>query len=125
MFEAARGGMIYGYFFRPLLVLGVEHCYRLLEAGARTRCAMEGLPVSCADSQGKEHPLSFSHNLRTLVSRGIIPEDDLKLWHQARELRNWAAAPEHQSALSAEHGATALERTAELLGSLFRPNKTQ
>jgi hypothetical protein len=112
--------MVYGYFFRPLLVLGVEHCYRLLEVAARSRCVLAGMPVSCADSQGKEHPLSFSHNLRALVSRGIIPEDDLKLWHQARELRNWAAEPEHQSALSAEHGLTALERTAELLGTLFR-----
>lgn len=121
MFEAARGSMIYGYFFRPLVALGVEHCYRLLEAGARARCLMAGLPVSCADSQGREHPLSFAHNLRALVGQGMIPEEAIKRWHQARELRYWAATPEHQSVLTSEHGITALERTAELLGALFSP----
>jgi len=35
MFEAARGCMIYGSFFAPLVTLGVEHCYRLLEAAVR------------------------------------------------------------------------------------------
>ncbi|MBI5329747.1 MAG: hypothetical protein HZB71_03945 [Betaproteobacteria bacterium] len=120
MFEAARGAMIYGYFFQPLVTLGVEHCYRALEAAARARCTLLGLPVSCADSQGKEHPLSFSHNLRALGARSLISEEDTKLWYQARELRNWAASPDRQTLLTPDHGATALSRTAELLGKLFR-----
>lgn len=120
MFEAARGGMLYGYFFQPLLAMGVEQCYRVLESGARARCAQAGLPVSCADSQGKPHPLSFAHNLRALAKLDLIADADLLLWRQAPELRDWVAAPEHQAALTLEHGVTALARAAELLGKLFR-----
>lgn len=121
LFETARGGMLYGYFFQPLLAMGVEQCYRVLESGARARCAQAGLPVYCADGQGKPHPLSFGHNLRALAKQGLISDADLKRWQQARELRDWVAAPEHQAALTLDHGVTALSRAAELLGKLFSP----
>jgi hypothetical protein len=120
MFGAARGGMLYGYFFQPLLAMGVEQCYRVLESGARARCAQAGLPVACADSQGKPHPLSFAHNLRALAKLDLIADADLLLWRQAPALRDWVAEPEHQAALTLEHGVTALARAAELLGKLFR-----
>ncbi len=120
MFEAARGGMLYGYFFQPLMAMGAEQCYRALETGARSRCQAAGLPVSCADNQGRQHPLSFGHNLRALAKLGLISPEDLNLWRQAREMRDWVIAPEHQTALTLEHGATALARAADLLGRLFR-----
>lgn len=59
MFEAARGCILYGWFFSPLVMLGVEHCYRVLEAGLRKRCTQLNLPVSLHDRQGKAHVLSF------------------------------------------------------------------
>ncbi|OYY93657.1 MAG: hypothetical protein B7Y41_10415 [Hydrogenophilales bacterium 28-61-23] len=120
MFEAARGGMLYGYYFQPLMAMGVEQCYSVLESGARARCAQAGLPVYCVDSQGKRHPLSFGHNLRALAKAGLIQNADLNLWQQARELRDWVAAPANQAALTLDHGVTALSRAAELLGKLFR-----
>jgi hypothetical protein len=120
MFEAARGGMLYGYFFQPLMAMGLEQCYRVLERGARARCLQADLAVSCADSQGKQHPLSFGHNLRALAKLGLITEADLVLWHQARELRDWVADPAHQALLTLDHGVTALARAAELLGRLFQ-----
>jgi len=119
MFETARGSVIYGGFFAPLVVLGVEHCYRVLEAGARARCVQQGLPVSFRDKEGKEHPLSFSHNLRQLTERGSIAEVDLELWKQAGELRAWAALPKHGSLIGAEHASTALSNAAMLLNKLF------
>ncbi len=120
MFEAARGGMLYGFFFQPLLAMGVEQCYRVLEQGARARCAQAGLPVYCGDSQGKPHALSFAHNLRALAKQSLVSEADLALWRQAHELREWVAAPEHQATLTLDHGVTALTRAAELLGRLFQ-----
>jgi hypothetical protein len=119
MFEAARGGMLYGYFFQPLMAMGVEQCYRVLESGVRARCTEAKLPVTCADSQGRQHPLSFGHNLRALVKQGLLKETDLKRWQQAREMRDWVIAPEHQTVLTLDHGVTALARAAELLGELF------
>ncbi len=120
LFETARAGLLYGYFFQPLMALGVEQCYRVLESGARVRCAQAGFPVDCVDRAGKSHPLSFSHNLHALAQIGFISDADLSLWQQARELRNWAAKPANQTALTLEHGVTALSRAAELLGRLFR-----
>ena len=120
MFEAARGGMLYGYFFQPLMAMGAEQCYRVLESGVRARSVQAQLPVSCADSQGKQHPLTFGHNLRALVKQGVISATDLKRWQQAREMRDWVVAPENQTALTLDHGITALTRAAELLGALFR-----
>lgn len=120
LFEAARGGMLYSYFFQPLLISGVEQCYRALESGARARCAQMGVDVFCPDKHGKLHPLSFVHNLQLLAKNGLIEETDMTLWRQARELRDWVALPAHQPSLSLEHGVTALTRAADLLGKLFR-----
>lgn len=119
MFEAARGGLLYGYFFQPLMAMGLEQCYRVLEYGARARCAMADQVVTCADSQGREHPLSFSHNLRSLSRLGLISEEERLRWGQARELRDWVVSPEHHAMLTLEHGSTALARAADLLGRLF------
>jgi hypothetical protein len=121
MFDAARGAMIYGRFFAPLVSLGVEHCYRLLEAAARARCLQLGLEVDFADKQGRRHELSFDHNLRQLQAHGALDVAALGRWQQARELRNWAADPAHQAVLTPSHGVTALTRTAELLAGLFAP----
>jgi hypothetical protein len=85
----------------------------------RARCTEAKLPVTCADSQGRQHPLSFGHNLRALVKQGLLKETDLKRWQQAREMRDWVIAPEHQTVLTLDHGVTALARAAELLGELF------
>lgn len=119
MFEAARGCFLYGWFFSPLVVLGVEHCYRVLEAGVRVRCAQLGLPVFLRDRQGKEHALSFVHNLRQLTAHGAIDQADAVLCRQAGELRDWAASPKHGNQLEPEHVATAFTRAATLLNKLF------
>ncbi|MFN3593719.1 MAG: hypothetical protein ACK4TK_03425 [Thiobacillaceae bacterium] len=119
MFEAARACMIYGSFYTPLVTLGVEHCYCMLEAAARVRCNQLGLPVVIRDRQGKERPLSFQHNLRQLIGREAIPETDVKLWMQAGELRDWAALPEHHDSVGPDHAVTALTRAAGMLGRLF------
>lgn len=119
MFEAARGCILYGWFFSPLVVLGVEHCYRVLEAGVRVRCQQLGLPVSLRDKQGKEHAFSFGHNLRQLTAEGAISPADAELCKQAGELRDWAALPKHGNLLVPEHVSTAFTRAATLLNKLF------
>lgn len=119
MFEAARGGMLYGYFFQPLMAMGLEQCYRTLERAARMRCEQLGLAVTCADSQGRSHPLSFSHNLRALGKQGLIAGEEQTRWQQVKELRDWLTSPEHQGVVTHEHAVIALARTAELLDRLF------
>lgn len=119
MFEAARASVIYGRFFAPLVTLGVEHCYWVLESGVRARCAQLGLPVTVQDKQGKGHALSFSHNLRQLMDQGVIAEADAELWRQAGELREWATQPKQDNSLGLDHVVTAFTRAATLLNKLF------
>lgn len=119
MFEAARASVIYGRFFAPLVTLGVEHCYWVLEAGMRARCAQLDLPVSVQDRQGKDHVLSFGHNLRQLMDKGVIAEADAELWRQAGELRAWATQPKQDNPVGQDHAVTAFTRAATLLNRLF------
>lgn len=119
MYEAARASVIYGCFFAPLVILGVEHCYWVLESGVRARCVQLDLPVTVQDRQGKGHALSFSHNLRQLMDKGMIAEADAELWRQAGELRAWATQPKHGNPLDHDHVVTAFTRAATLLNRLF------
>ncbi len=118
-FETARASVIYGLFFAPLVTLGVEQCYWVLEAGLRARCAQMDLPVSVQDRRGKGHALSFSHNLRQLQEKGLIPEEDATLWKQAGELKDWVALPKQGDAVARDHAMTALTRVSTLLNRLF------
>lgn len=117
LFDTARASMLYGLFFAPLVTLGVQQCYWVLDAAARTRCAQRAIPVAVRDRQGKEHALSFSHNLRQLVEQGVIAGADAPLWKQAGELRDWAVSP--GQGVGPEHALTALGRAASLLNRLF------
>ncbi|MEW6677767.1 MAG: hypothetical protein AB1421_07585 [Pseudomonadota bacterium] len=119
LFESARASLVYGVFYAPLVAVGVEQCYWALEAGLRARCARQDLPVSVQDRQGKDHALSFSHNLRQLQDQGLIAEADAPLWRQAGELKDWVASPRLGGALGREHAVIALGRAAELLNRLF------
>jgi len=119
MFETARASMIYGLFYAPLVTLGVEHCYWVLEAGIRARCAQLDLPVSVQDRQGRGYALSFAHNLRQLTEQGLVPGEDAALWKQAGELKVWLAVPRHGDGVARDHAVTALSRAAELLNRLF------
>src|SRR5258708_6154164 len=45
LLDVARGAMIYGLLFYPLVTLGSEQCYRVLESAIRLRCEQLGLPT--------------------------------------------------------------------------------
>jgi hypothetical protein len=119
LFEVARGAMIYGWFFYPLMTLGAEQCYRVMEAGIRARCAQLGIPVVVAQKDGTGRPVSFGRLMQTLTERGLIRDDDKALWDIAKDLRNWASHPEAQTILTPPYAHSALARAAELLGKLF------
>ncbi len=63
LLEVARGAMIYGLFFCPLVTLGSEQCYRVLEAAIRLRCDQLGLPTKTVRRNGRERDTTFNENL--------------------------------------------------------------
>jgi hypothetical protein len=120
LFEVARGAMIYGWYFYPLLTLGIEQCYRLLDTGTRIRCNQLGIPTVVTKKNGDKRSTSFKENTDALIKRGIVSKNDEVRWEAVRNLRNWSSHPERQSLYDPGHAQGTLVLVAEFLNDLFR-----
>lgn len=119
LFEVARGSMIYGWFFYPLITLGAEQCYRVLEAAVRKRCEQAGIPTKRQTKKGKLIDLRFVENIESLMKAGIIDATDRLGWDATRKLRNIASHPDSQTILAPGMTIGLLVSAAELLNGLF------
>lgn len=120
LYEAARGAMVYGQFFQPLTTLATEQCYRVLEAGARRRCADLGL---LKPKRGKDKSLQivgFAEILKALTTAGKIPKADLEYWPGMLFLRNRFSHPTSQSISAPKTALGVVAFTAGLLNRLFK-----
>jgi hypothetical protein len=72
LLEVTRGAMIYGWYFYPLLTLGIDQCWRILETGVRVRCQQLGIPTKKLTKKGKEISTTFDENITALSRLGII-----------------------------------------------------
>jgi hypothetical protein len=112
--------MVYGMFFLPLASLAREQCYRVLEAGARKRCAQLGLPTKNVRTKTNLPDRSFSESVLILKKAGRIPQSDLDAWVTMPFFRNRFSHPTSQSISSRELAVETVAFTAELLNRLFR-----
>ena len=110
LFEVARGGMVYGYFFYPLYTLAAEQLFRVVEAAVAHKCKALGTPRSRR---------TFEKRIDWLVEGGVIPRSESARWHAARKLRNAASHLEHQMILTPGNAIGMLESIADDLNSLF------
>ena len=121
LYEVARGSMVYGMFFQPLASLATEQCYRVLEAGARHRCAQ----LNPSKKPGRRNRVlpdkSFAEIITTLSQAGMIPDDDDEAWQTMPFLRNLYSHPKSQIIQSRETPLEMLAHTAELLNRLSDP----
>ncbi|SRR5258707_7611595 len=120
LFEVARGSMIYGWFFYPLITLGAEQSYRVLEAALRKRCEQAGIQIKRLTKKGKMIDTRFAENIESLVRAGIIPVADVPRWDIARILRNLASHPDSQSIMTPGITISLLSSVTDLLNSLYR-----
>jgi hypothetical protein len=68
MFEVCRGAIIYGWYFYPLLTVGTEQLFRLLEFAVRAKLKAMGIASSKS---------SFSKAINLLGGRGVLGKEDL------------------------------------------------
>ena len=120
LFEVTRGAMICGWFFYPLLTLGVEQCYRLLDTGTRLRRKQLDIPTVAEKKNANKGNTSFKENAAALIKHGLISKADEVRWEAARNLRNWSSHPERQSLYDPGQAHKTLELVAERLNDLFR-----
>lgn len=127
LFEVARGAMIYGWFFYPLLTLAMEQCSRVLKAGVKACCVAHGITTQKLDKNGSPlqtksgRPIetSYSENIAMLIKPEIIPAIDADRWNADRELRNLFSHPERQMIFPPGVTLGMLQTTSDRLNNLF------
>lgn len=96
LFEAARGAMLYGFYYYPLYALAEDQLFRVadsailhryLEAGGKLRTKTRYSVVDGGDVDVEEAP-PFAGRLRFLVKRGIVNEQDEPWWSNMWDMRN-------------------------------------
>lgn len=119
LFEVARGAIVYGWFFYPLITLAVEQCSRVLEAGVKACCVEHGIPTQRLDKSGSPIATTYSQNIAMLIKSEVIPASDADLWNVARDLRNLFSHPERQMIFPPGVTLGMLQTTADRLNELF------
>lgn len=120
LFEVARGAIIYGWFFYPLLTLGAEQTQRVMEAAARQRCLELGIAQPKVNQKtGRRTEPRFFEQIEALVARGTIGPGEAQRWKATRNLRNHASHPGRQTILSPGMAWGTLHTCAELINKLF------
>ncbi len=109
LFDVARGAMVYGWCFYPLLTLGTEQTSRVAEAAVAHRC----------QQLGYKGPRTFKKRLEWLAEHGVIRVASEEPWHAVRGLRNISSHPDSQQVFSPGMAVQSLQRCADLINSLF------
>lgn len=110
MFEHARGAMIYGWYYYPLLTVGYAECARTIEAGARNASKL---------LWPDQTPKRYAAIIEDLHSGGWIKKDEVDRWHIGRQIRNSFAHPTGPTILPPGHASSKLRGCAEQLNALF------
>jgi hypothetical protein len=114
LFELARGSMIYGWLYYPLLSVGFEQCGRCLEAGVRHAAALY------FDSPPPDRQKTPYRSLvRRMIAAGHIPKAHEAQWLAAVQLRNAAAHPTTPTIWMPGNARATLGTTADRLNGLF------
>ncbi len=105
LFEVARGTLVYGQFFYPLLTLGIEQLYRVCEHALRIKIG--------------HNDKTFNDMISLLQKQYEVSEKNMERWHQLRYLRNSASHPNYQSIYSPGITMQLLTSITEQINSLF------
>ena len=119
LFEVARGSLIYGIYYLPLVALAAEQGFRVLEAGVRHRCKQLGLVKK---NSAKPHALPDAHFVElvgALHEAGKIPESDVAAWKAMVYLRNVFSHAADQYIRKRHEAIEQLAYVAEMLNRLF------
>ena len=114
LFEIARGTMISGWFFYPLLSIGCDQCMQCLEASARDVAART---ANVTDAQRASLP--FHAIVTRLANAKLILECEVPVWDAGRKLRNEAAHPSRPTILPPGAARGILSQTAQNINVLY------
>lgn len=110
LFETARGTLIYGLMFYPLLTIGTEQLFRVLEAAVTNKCVAMNAPANLK---------KFYSKLKWLSDNQTISQDRHKRWDAIRQLRNHVSHLHDQNIFDPNTALDQLYITIELINELF------
>jgi hypothetical protein len=110
LFETARGTLVYSLMFYPLLTLGSEQLFRVLEASVSLKCKELAAPPKIK---------TFEHKINWLAENGAMATEHKSRWHSIRHLRNDASHPRDQNIYGPAMALKILDAAVELVSTLF------
>jgi hypothetical protein len=120
LFDVAKGTMIYGWFYYPLLTVGTEQCFRIVESAVRIKCEEIGIETKRLSKKGEALPVSFSRLQEALFTCGILDYKERDRWDALRDLRNMASHPESQSIMTPAMAVDMLRISVGQVNELFK-----
>lgn len=122
LFEVARGSILYGWFFYPLLTLASEQLYRVQEAALKERCKIGGIKTYQLKKNGDVWDRKFSDLINDLHKAGLIDDEARSAWDNVRSLRNLTSHPERQSINVPSAAVASIAVCARRINHLFAGN---
>ena len=110
LFETARGTLVYSLTFYPLLTIGTEQLFRVLEAAATNKCMAMNAPAKIK---------TFGDKLKWLLENDTITKDQYKRWGATRKLRNSVSHLHDQNIFDPTIALNELDFATELINKLF------
>jgi hypothetical protein len=112
LFEVARGTLVYGSMFYPLLTIGTEQIFRVFETAASHKCKAMNAPPKIK---------VFAAKIDWLAESGAVSSLDRSRWDAIRQLRNSASHPKDQYIYDPNITLNVLDGMVELVNRLFSP----
>lgn len=112
LYEVARGCIVYGWFYYPLLALGMEQMSRVVEAAVRAKCIALGVGGQ-----------SYHKNLEALKKAGVIASNDASKWEAGKNIRNRASHPRRPIIEAPGAVFSTLEVFTERINQLYSGDK--
>jgi hypothetical protein len=100
--------------FYPLLTLGAEQLFRVVEAAISLKCTQAPSPTNLK---------TFHKKIDWLAAQRAISPDQQDKLHEIRKLRNLVSHPVEQNLYSVGMALTVLDLVASIVNELFVPRQ--
>lgn len=120
MWEAARGLLLYGWFYYAIYAIGEHELRRVADAAVLHRYQQAGGPPNKKrDHEGELRWPSLMRRLDWLIDAGVIPAEKRKRWDDLRDLRNETTHISIRHLTSPHEALRVLELMAGEIDALF------
>lgn len=110
LFEVAKGTMIYGYFFYPILTLSSEQFTRVAETAINIKCNT----INCPKARN-----TFSKKVDWLLQESILSKDLHTKWKSIVKLSNMFSHPSRQNIFNPVMAINLMDTVARNINYLF------